>query len=117
MARMKITLFTLILIWIFSGCLANTRQSTTPSVSETTWEGKDSDGEYSTYNFLTEGILHYEIPSGSWQNGTWKQDGNKIYYEMNNKFSEQYGTIRGNKMKGTGHNIEGHEWTWNARKK
>ncbi len=120
MTRMRIILFTLILIGIISGCLNNVKQSglpTAPSVSGTTWEGKDSDGEYSTYHFLSEGVLHYEIPSGFWQNGSWKQDGNKIYYEMNNKFSEQYGTIKGNKMKGTGHNIEGHEWTWKANKK
>ncbi len=119
MIRINFVLFTLILIMILSGCLTNTErsgQSLTQSVSGTTWEGKDSDGEYSIYHFLPDSILHYEISTGFWQNGSWKQDNNKIYFEMNNKFSEHNGTIRGNKMKGTGHNIEKHEWTWKANK-
>ncbi len=120
MIRKKLILFTLILIVILSGCFTNAKQSgqsTAPGVSGTTWAGKDSDGEYYTYHFLTDGVLHYDTQSDSWQNGSWEQDGNNIYFEMNNKFSEQYGTIRGNKMKGTGHNTKGHEWTWKAKKK
>ncbi|MBC8555395.1 MAG: hypothetical protein H8D23_37750 [Candidatus Brocadiales bacterium] len=120
MMRKNLVLFTLILIAILSGCLTNANQSgqtTVPSVSGTTWTGKDSDGEYSTYNFLPDGKLHYDIQSGFWQNGSWKQNGNNIYFEMNNKFSVHVGTISGNKMKGTGLNTEGHEWTWKAKKK
>ena len=63
MRRKSLVFFTLIL----SGCLTNERQSrqtTAPSVSGTTWTGKDSDGEYNTYHFLADGVLHYEIQSG-----------------------------------------------------
>lgn len=71
MIKRKLILLTLILI--LSGCLTNAKQSeqsTAPGVSGTTWAGKDSDGEYSKYHFLSEGVLHYDTQSGSWQNGS-----------------------------------------------
>ena len=119
MIRKNLLFFTLILIAILNGCHTKTKQAdqiATPSVLETTWTGKESDRECITYHFLPDGILHYEIESGSWKNASWKQDGNKIYFEMNAKFSEHYGTIKGNKMKGTGQNTQGHKWTWKAKK-
>mgnify|MGYP003992427097 FL=1 len=89
MIRKNLLFFTLILIAILNGCHTKTKQAdqiATPSVLETTWTGKESDGECITYHFLPDGILHYEIESGSWKNASWKQDGNKIYFEMNAKF-------------------------------
>lgn len=120
MRRQNILFFIVILILIVNGCLTNTRQpeqSVTPSVSGTTWSGTDSDGEYNEYHFQPDGTLHYKIPSGFWTNGTWKQNGDSIYLEMNNRFSELDGIIRNNTMEGNGNNEEGHVWTWKAKKR
>ena len=85
-----------------------------PSVSGTTWAGTNSKGEYYEYHFQQDGSLHYQSPSGYWENGTWAQSGNEIYMEMNNRYAEYQGIITGNKMEGNAWNVKGHHWTWTA---
>jgi hypothetical protein len=86
------------------------------TVSGTTWAGKRSDGDYYEYYFQKDGTLQYKSPTGLWKNATWKQDGNKIYMEMNNKYAEYEGIITGNKMQGNAWNVKGLKWTWVAEK-
>ena len=87
------------------------------SVAGTTWAGADSDGDYYQYFFLANGTLNYTSPTGFWKNGTWKQDGNVIYMETNNKYSEYQGAIWGTHMEGKAWNVKGRTWTWVAEKK
>ncbi|MGO9316968.1 MAG: hypothetical protein ACLPXT_02885 [Terracidiphilus sp.] len=84
------------------------------NVSGTTWVGTDSDGDYYEYTFQADGALHYKSPSGFWTNGTWKQDGDSIYMETNNKYSEYQGRITGTHIEGNAWNIKGRKWTWVA---
>jgi hypothetical protein len=84
------------------------------NVSGTTWVGTDSDGDYYEYTFQADGALHYKSPSGYWTNGTWKQDGDSIYMETNNKYSEYQGRISGTHMEGKAWNIKDKHWTWVA---
>ena len=86
------------------------------SVSGTIWAGTNSLGNYMEYHFQTDGTLHYKSPSGFWKNASWKQDGNRIYMEMNDKYAEREGTITGNRMEGNAWNIRGLKWTWTAEK-
>ena len=88
--------------------------STVASVAGTTWVGTDSDGDYYEYTFQADGALHYKSPSGFWTNGTWKQDGDSIYMETNNKYSEYQGRISGTHMEGKAWNIKDKHWTWVA---
>ena len=85
-----------------------------PSISATTWTGADSDGDYYVFHFKSSGELHYKSPTGFWTKATWKQTGDKVYMETNNKYSEYFGTIRGNKIKGTARNVKGKKWKWSA---
>ncbi|MGD0292343.1 MAG: hypothetical protein ABSB30_00665 [Terracidiphilus sp.] len=86
------------------------------NVTGTLWVGTDSDGDYYEYAFQADGALYYKSPSGFHINGTWKQHGNSIYMETNNKYSEYQGRISGTHMEGNAWNVKGRKWTWVADK-
>ncbi len=88
----------------------------TVSIAGTVWSGKDSDGALYEYRFRKDGALHYQSPTGFWKNGSWKQRGNRVYMETNNRYTERQGTIQGNRMSGKARNIKGAHWTWQASK-
>lgn len=92
-------------------------ESVATSVAATTWGGTDSDGDHYEYYFRADGALHYNSPTGFWKNGTWRQDKNAIYMEMNNRYSERKGLIIGTRMDGKAWNVEGRTWTWVAEKR
>lgn len=92
-------------------------RSSTASVAGTTWAGTDSDGDYYEYTFQVDGVLRYKSPSGTFTHGTWKQDGDAIYMETNEKYSEYQGRISGMHMEGNAWNTKGRKWTWAADKK
>lgn len=85
-------------------------------IESTKWEGKDSDGDFYVYKFKPGGILRYKSPTGEFENGTWKQTGNLIYMETNNKYSQYKGVISGQIMQGDAQNIVGHKWEWSAER-
>lgn len=91
-------------------------QSEAAGVVGSMWAGTDSDGDYYKYYFQPGGVLHYQSPSGFYKDGSWTQDGNTIYMEMNKKYSEHKGTIKGLRMEGEAWNVQGHRWTWVAEK-
>jgi hypothetical protein len=82
-------------------------------VDGTRWVGTYHEGAL-TLEFLVGGILRYTIPSGTWTNGTWVQTSNDISFEMNARFAEFTGRIRGTTMSGTGRNRSGARWEWEA---
>ena len=92
----------------------NARAQSAINVVGTTWVGTDSDNDYYEYTFQADGALYYMSPSGFWKNGTWKQDGDSIYMETNNKYSEYQGRIIGTHIEGNAWNIKGRKWTWVA---
>lgn len=81
----------------------------------TVWVGNDT-GERIVYEFQKGGILKYTYSTGSFTNATWKQDGNSIYMEFNNKIFEYKGTIDCNMMTGDA-SRSGSTWTWDWTKK
>jgi hypothetical protein len=84
------------------------------SVSGTLWAGKDSDGDFYEYAFMANGDLYYKSPRGFYTNGTWKQDGDSIYMETNNKYSQYQGQISGTHIGGNAWNVQNQKWTWQA---
>jgi hypothetical protein len=82
----------------------------------TIWDGIDSDGDYYVYEFLSDGVLKYTSPNGTFTNGTWIQDGNSVYFETNKKISEYEGVINGDTIAGNAWNQDGHKWTWIAER-
>lgn len=87
-----------------------------PSVSETTWAGKDIRGQSILLYFAGDGSLVYKTPSGIWPNGSWRQEGDNLYFEMNKKFSEHKGTLHGNEVSGEGWTKQGYKNRWSATK-
>jgi hypothetical protein len=94
----------------------NARAQSVISVARTTWVGTDSGGDYYEYTFLSDGTLKYKSPAGVFTHAAWKQDGDTIYMEMNNKYSEYQGRISGTHMEGNAWNVKGRKWTWVADK-
>jgi len=112
-----ISAFLTIAVGLFMQASAqNAKAQSAVSVSGTTWVGADSDGDYYEYTFQADGALHYKSPSGFWKNGNWKQDGDSIYFETNNKYSEYQGHISGTHMEGHAWNVKDRKWTWAADK-
>lgn len=104
---------------VFAGCASTSSRPSSPSVSDvsgTTWISRETDGTYE-YTFIPGGALHYKSPTGFWKNGTWKQEGNSVYMETNQKYAEQRGVITGNEIRGHAWNVNGNRWTWVAKKK
>ena len=81
-----------------------------PNLEGTVWAGNDT-GERTVFEFLKGGVLKYTYSTGSFTNGTWKQDGNSIYMEINNKYIEYKGTIDCNTMSGEASRGSG-TWAW-----
>lgn len=80
----------------------------------TIWSGIDSGGKSFVYEFLPDGILKYTTETGTFTDGSWKQAGKLIYFEINNKYAEGEGVISDNLMTGNGWNQVGYKWTWTA---
>ncbi len=86
-------------------------------VEGTQWTGSDSHGHLYTYDFLADGKLRYKSHTGIYDNGTWKQEGASIYMEMNGRYTEFNGTIRGQRMTGRASNRKGERWRWQATRR
>lgn len=89
--------------------------TTVVPVDDTKWVGSNHEGEL-TLEFRIGGILRYTAPSGTWTNGTWRQVGNTVTFEMNDHYAEYTGQVRGTRISGTGHNRTGARWEWRAER-
>jgi hypothetical protein len=70
------------------------------SVANTTWIGKDSDGELFEYRFEQNGSFRHEFRRGSAREGSWTQNGATVSFETISNFYNYHGTIEGNVMEG-----------------
>ncbi len=75
----------------------------------TTWSG-DGVVAPTVYTFNKGGGLAYSYGGATHTAGTWKQDGNKIYWESNGKYCEFDGTFENGTMTGKAHNVAGGKW-------
>lgn len=87
----------------------------TRSMLGTIWKGVDSDGDYLEFTFEDGGIVQYENPAGTYGTGAWKQEGAKVYVELNNKYAQYSGQRVGSMIRGITRNVAGREWTWELR--
>jgi hypothetical protein len=88
----------------------------TENVEGTVWKGETRPGQIFIVRFERGGILCYTSPSGTWRNGTWKQTGNAIYLEMNQKYAEYRGVMRGDRITGEAGNRVNDQWTWDVKR-
>lgn len=91
-----------------------TSSTSAQNLEGTIWSGIDSGGKSFVYEFSPDGVLKYTTEAGTFTNGSWKQDGKLVYFEINNKYAEGEGVISDNLMTGNGWNQAGYKWTWTA---
>lgn len=60
--------------------------------------------------FEKDGSLSYGYNQNKFHNGTWKVEGNNLYFEMNGKYLEFRGAVQGSIIQGEAWNIAGGRW-------
>jgi uncharacterized protein (TIGR02996 family) len=85
-----------------------------PRLVGTCWAGHDSDGAFYVFRFRPRGRLNYTSPTGTFENGTWRQVGNVVRMEMNRHYADYEGVIAGDRIRGGARNIERRRWRWDV---
>jgi hypothetical protein len=80
-----------------------------PRLEGTAWEG-DGVVAPTTYRFEKDGVLVYTYNGTTYRNGTWKQDGKKVYWECNNRYCEYDGTVERDELRVRAWNVAGGRW-------
>jgi hypothetical protein len=81
------------------------------SIEDTEWVGPDTTENWiTTYRFEKGGVLAYSYNGRSYRNGTWRQDGNTVYFETNNKYRETRAILKGDRLEGDSWNVTGKKW-------
>jgi hypothetical protein len=82
-----------------------------PPLAGTSWAGKTAEGWDMTIDFAADGAMTVSYNGSSYNRASWKQDGDKIYYEMNDRYCEFEGKLAGDAIEGETHNVVGKQWT------
>jgi hypothetical protein len=86
----------------------------------TVWEGIDGpmgDLGYTRYTFEADGKLSWTDKEGSSPKmGSWKVDGNTLYFETCGKYREFRGQIERNVVSGESWNVAGQRWSLTIRR-
>jgi hypothetical protein len=110
-------------LFLISACLFSLVTSlcmaqNSKSIEGTTWRGLDN-GRETEVTFLPNGAATYSFHNGvsvmTNNNIKWSQNGNNVYWEINNKFVEKNGQVRGDTFSGTAKNIKGLDWTFSYK--
>jgi len=84
-------------------------------VAGTTWKGDGICGP-TVYTFEKDGKLTYSYGQSCWRNGTWKLEGDKLTWEVNLRYAEFSGTVKGGVISGSATNVAGGSWTLTYKK-
>ena len=76
----------------------------------TAWTGKTAEGWDMTIDFLADGKMSVSYNGASYNKAGWIQDGDKVYYEMNDRYCEFEGKFVGDAIEGQTHNVAGRRW-------
>jgi hypothetical protein len=81
-----------------------------PPLAGSSWAGKTAEGWDMTIDFLPEGKMTVSYNGASYNKASWKQDGDNVYYEMNDRYCEFDGKLVGDAIEGETHNVRGRRW-------
>jgi len=81
-----------------------------PALEGTRWAGETAEGWAMTIDFVAEGKMKVTYNGNTYTVASWKQDGDKVYWEMNNKYCEFNGKFAGDTIEGDSHNVAGRQW-------
>src|SRR5687768_16216184 len=76
----------------------------------TVWEGPDGSYAYKRMVFEPDGTLSYSHKGGNFRSGTWRMEGNTVYFQVNKQYREFRGTVTGNILTGESWNKAGKRW-------
>jgi hypothetical protein len=90
----------------------------TSSVLGTVWEGKIVYDDTSLIRFDAKGVLRIRYFNRTNMQASWRQQGDKIIIEINNKYVECDGRlVRADQMLGTAKNKANNNWSWEMKRK
>ena len=75
------------------------------------WIGDDGPIGQVRFKFERGGVLEYSYRGTTFRTATWKQAGDRIYFQMNDKYRECEAIIQGLTMRGSSWNKAGKRWT------
>jgi hypothetical protein len=78
----------------------------------TVWHGRFIPEENAWVRFEPNGVLWWKHKSGSFRNGSWKQTGNRVWFQTMGHYAEFNGEIQGNRLVGSAHNVANNNWKW-----
>lgn len=81
----------------------------------TSWQGSDHVEGYRV-TIEPDGTVTYGYREKSTRGGSWVQEGNHVYWEVNKKFRETRATIVGDVLRGESWNKAGKRWTTNLQR-
>ncbi len=114
---MRYLLFILILAVHLCGCSSAYKLGGKKSISGTTWDYSDSDGDAYQITFKANGKMKTTNNSDRTPNNDfWFQKGKDIKFQFNNQYSTYLGQMEGaNFIKGEAKSIKG-TWTWELKR-
>jgi hypothetical protein len=80
------------------------------SLVGTSWSGLTAEGWPMTIDFMADGKMTVSYNKATYTRASWRQDGEKVYYEMNDKYCEFNGRMAGDTIEGGTHNVVGRKW-------
>jgi hypothetical protein len=113
MSRQSLPLFLAIIIavpaWAAPRLKPEKNKDVLP-IAGSRWFGRTAEGVDMTIDFTSDGKLTVAYSGRSFNTASWRQEGEKIYYEMNNRYCEFDGKLSGDTIVGSTHNVAGKTW-------
>jgi hypothetical protein len=81
---------------------------------EANWE--DGDTYKWTINFYDGGKLDYSYRGSTYTDGSWKQTGARINFQVNNSYAVYDGVLIGDTISGTIHNVKDKNGVWSVKR-
>lgn len=79
-------------------------------ISRTLWCGHTAEGAFMVLNFCDDGTMTMSYNGSVITKATWTQNGNLIYYQVNDRFCEFHGKFDGKIINGESNNLLGQRW-------
>jgi hypothetical protein len=87
------------------------------SLIGTVWEGKIVYDDTSLIRFDPNGVLRIRYFQGTTMQANWKQQGDRIVIEINNKYVECEGFLRDGRLVGKAKNKAPTNWNWEMKRR
>jgi hypothetical protein len=81
-----------------------------PSLVGTTWSGNSFENQTMTLEFAADGQVTVTYNGNPVANTSWKQDGEKVHFSLNNNYCEFDGKYVEGRIVGQCYNIAGNRW-------